>query len=153
MSLSILAPASGVVVGIAEVPDPVFSGRLLGPGLAIVPERAPGCCSPVLAPVGGTVSSLHPHAFVITAPGGREVLVHLGLETVGLEGRHFEVLAHRGQEVEAGRPVVSWSPAAVEAAGLNPIVPLVALGGRERDLSLPGPGTRVRAGQALLRWG
>lgn len=151
MSLSILAPVSGVVVGIAEVPDPVFSGRLLGPGLAIAPERAPGC-SPALAPVGGTISSIHPHAFVITAPDGREILVHLGLETVGLEGRHFEILAHRGQEVEAGRPVVSWSPTAVEAEGLNPIVPLVAMGGQERALRLPGPGTRVRAGQALLHW-
>ena len=84
MSQVVRSPVAGVVVALDDVPDPVFSGRIVGPGVAVIPDRAGGDDVSALAPISGTVSKIHPHAYVITDDNGRSVLVHLGLDTVGL---------------------------------------------------------------------
>ncbi|WP_143222414.1 PTS sugar transporter subunit IIA, partial [Actinomyces denticolens] len=106
----------------------------------------------VLAPIPGRVSKIHPHAFVITADDSRSVLVHLGLDTVGLEGRGFTVHREEGAEVRAGDPIITWSPARVERDGFNPVVPIVALDADQTDLALAAPGTAVAPGDALITW-
>ena len=115
MSLTVQSPVSGVVVALSDVPDPVFSGKIVGPGVAITPDPAGGGEVSALAPISGTVSKIHPHAYVITHDDGRSFLVHLGLDTVSLGGNGFTLLAAEGQTVDAGQPIIAWSPAQIEA--------------------------------------
>ena len=152
MSLTVRSPVAGVVVGLDSVPDPVFSGRIVGPGVAVAPDRASGEEVAALAPVGGTIAKIHPHAYIISTDEGRSGLVHLGLDTVGLGGRGFTLLAGEGEAVDAGQPVITWSPAHIEEHGLNPIVPVIALEGDESDLEPVSPGCRVAAGDTLVTW-
>ena len=152
MSLAVRSPVAGVVVGLDSVPDPVFSGRIVGPGVAVAPDRTSGEEVTALAPVGGTIAKIHPHAYIITADEGRSVLVHLGLDTVGLGGRGFTLLAGEGEAVDAGQPVITWSPAHIEEHGLNPIVPVIALDGQESILTPVPSGQRVEAGDPLMTW-
>lgn len=149
--LVVLAPVSGTVRAMADVADPVFAGEIVGPGLAIDPSRD-GVIE-AIAPVAGKIFKLHPHAFVIVAPGSRGVLVHLGLDTVQLAGAGFTLHAAEGDTVAAGDVVVSWSPANVEAGGRSPICPVVALEGKPRTVTgLVAPGAVVQAGDPLLEW-
>ena len=152
MSLTVQSPVSGVVVALSDVPDPVFSGKIVGPGVAITPDTADGGEVSALAPISGTITKIHPHAYVITNDDGHSVLVHLGLDTVSLGGSGFTLRADEGQRVEAGSPIISWSPARIEASGLNPIVPVIALEGDESDLEPVSPGCRVAAGDTLVTW-
>lgn len=152
MSLAVRSPVAGVVVGLDSVPDPVFSGRIVGPGVAVAPDRTSGEEVTALAPVGGTIAKIHPHAYIITTDEGRSVLVHLGLDTVGLRGRGFTLLAGEGEAVDAGQPVITWSPAHIEEHGLNPIVPVIALDGQESILTPVPSGQRVEAGDPLMTW-
>ena len=152
MSLTVRSPVAGVVVGLDSVPDPVFSGRIVGPGVAVAPDRASGEEVAALAPVGGTIAKIHPHAYIISTDEGRSVLVHLGLDTVGLGGRGFTLLAGEGEAVDAGQPVVTWSPAHIEEHGLNPIVPVIALEGDESALGPTLLGRKVAAGDTLMDW-
>lgn len=149
--LTVLAPVAGTVVAMADVPDPVFAGEFVGPGLAIDPTRE----GPVVAvaPVAGKIVKLHPHAFVIQAEEGRGALVHLGLDTVQLGGEGFTLHAAEGDSVNAGDRMVSWDPAAVEAGGRSPVCPVVALQGVPDDVApLAEVGSTVATGDPLLEW-
>jgi len=150
--LTVLAPVAGTVVAMADVPDPVFAGELVGPGLAIDPARDGGTVA-ALAPVAGTIAKLHAHAFVIQVDAERGALVHLGLDTVQLAGEGFTLLAAEGDTVAAGDPVVRWDPAAVEAGGRSPICPVVALQAMAGAVvPLASVGATVDAGAPLLEW-
>ena len=149
--LTVLAPVAGTVVAMADVPDPVFAGEIVGPGLAIDPTRDGVVV--VVAPVAGTVVKLHPHAFVIQSDARRGALVHLGLDTVQLGGEGFTLHAREGQVVEAGDDVISWDPGQVESGGRSPICPVVALQGAPDDITaLAEVGATVDAGDPLLEW-
>ena len=149
--LTVLAPVTGVVRAMADVPDPVFGAELVGPGMAIDPARD-GVVE-AISPIDGTIVKLHPHAFVVTSDPEHSVLVHLGLDTVQLGGAGFTLHAHEGDTVTAGDVVVSWDPAAVEAGGRSPICPIVALDGKPGCLTpLVGVGEAVRTGEALFEW-
>jgi len=80
---SVLAPCPGRLIPITETPDPVFAGELAGPGVSIDPELRE---TTVVSPISGTVVALKPHAFVVLGPDGVGVLVHLGIDTVKLDG-------------------------------------------------------------------
>ena len=152
MTLTVQSPVSGIVVTLNDVPDPVFSGKIVGPGVAVIPSPAGGDDVSALAPISGTITKIHPHAYVITNDDGHSILVHLGLDTVSLGGSGFTLLADEGQSIDAGSPVISWSPAQIQAGGLNPIVPVIALEGDESDLEPVSPGHRVAAGETLMTW-
>ena len=152
MSLTVQSPVSGVVVALSDVPDPVFSGKIVGPGVAVTPDAAGGGEVSALAPISGTISKIHPHAYVITTDDGRSILVHLGLDTVSLGGSGFTLLVAEGEAVDAGQPAITWSPAQIEAGGLNPIVPVIALEGQESILTPVSSGQLVEAGDSLMTW-
>jgi sugar PTS system EIIA component len=145
----VLAPVSGQVVGLAGVPDPVFAQAMVGPGTAIDPERGPG---EAIAPVSGTVVKMHPHAYVVVDAEGHGVLVHLGIDTVQLKGRGFELLAVEGDEVAAGRPLVRWNPAEIEAGGRSPVTAVVALDAAADALSDVLESGRIEKGDGLFSW-
>ncbi|MBQ7568736.1 phosphoenolpyruvate--protein phosphotransferase [bacterium] len=97
--LILKAPVSGATVAIEDVPDPVFASKMVGDGLSIDPT------SPfLLAPCSGKVLQIHPscHALTIKNPKGPEILMHIGLDTVGLKGEGFKPLVSQGDEVVAG---------------------------------------------------
>ncbi|RMI12797.1 PTS sugar transporter subunit IIA [Cellulomonas triticagri] len=145
--LTVLAPVGGVVHALADVDDPVFSGEIVGPGLAVQPTG-----TQVVAPVAGVVAKLHPHAFVLVAEGGRGVLVHLGINTVQLGGAGFVLHVAEGDVVEPGQLLVEWDPVAVEAGGRSAICPVVALEAAPDALTrLASPGAEVSAGDPLFR--
>ncbi|MER7369146.1 PTS glucose transporter subunit IIA [Nonomuraea wenchangensis] len=145
---TVLAPVEGAAVGLAAVPDPVFSAGLVGPGTAIDPLRGPG---KAVAPIAGKIMKLHPHAYVIVGDDGKGVLVHLGIDTVQLKGRGFRLLAAEGDRVSAGQPVVAWDPAAVEAGGRSPVCPVVALDATDGAVTGVAEGA-VHVGDELFRW-
>ncbi|MCW2166080.1 PTS system beta-glucoside-specific IIA component, Glc family /PTS system beta-glucoside-specific IIB component, Glc family /PTS system beta-glucoside-specific IIC component, Glc family [Microbacterium hydrothermale] len=142
----IVAPMTGEVIALEKVDDPVFSGGILGPGVAIRPTDGE-----VRAPISGTVSSLLPsrHALGILGDDGLEVLVHVGLDTVRLEGAPFTAHVAQGDRVEAGQHVLTADLGAIEAAGLDITTPVVVLNGDAYDVA-PLVTGRVAAGAALL---
>ncbi len=149
MSLEILSPVAGHVVPITEVPDPVFAQAMVGPGVAVQPA---GGRSDAVAPVDGTVATLHPHAYVVATEDGQAVLVHLGIDTVKEKGEGFTLHVVKGEQVRAGQPIVSWDPEAVTAAGYSAIVPVVALDASADVLSGLDAERDVAAGEKLFVW-
>jgi PTS system glucose-specific IIA component len=132
---SVLASVKGRAVPMEQVPDPVFAQLMTGPGAAVDPPRE---VVEAVAPVSGKVFKLYPHAFVILTAEGVGVLVHLGIDTVQLGGQGFTTHVNEGDEVTAGQPVTTYDVPAVEAAGRNPIVPVIALDKQAADLVLSG---------------
>lgn len=147
--LKVHAPVPGRVVLMGDVPDPVFAASLVGPGVALDPSRSR---HRAVAPIGGRLVKLHPHAFVVVTKDGRGVLVHLGIDTVQLKGEGFTLLAAEGDEVESGASVVEWDPAAVEVGGRSPVCPVVALDAAAGDLAVVVEGGEVAAGVELFTW-
>ncbi|MEV7281439.1 beta-glucoside-specific PTS transporter subunit IIABC [Streptomyces sp. NPDC093111] len=120
----LIAPVTGTAIALSEVPDPVFSGGVLGLGLAVEPASGR-----FLAPVSGTVTSLLPskHAVGITTEGGAEVLIHVGIDTVKLHGEHFTAHIAQGDHVTAGQPLLDVDLDAVRAAGYPLTTPVIVL--------------------------
>ncbi|OMC38605.1 PTS glucose transporter subunit IIA [Mycolicibacterium fortuitum] len=131
MSLTrVLAPVAGRAVALHDVPDPVFSAGMVGYGAAVDPPRG---VVQAIAPVGGKLLKLMPHAYVIMTADNVGVLVHLGLDTVALNGEGFTTHVSQGDDVAAGQVIVTYDVPAIEAKGLNPIVPVVVMDEREPD--------------------
>ena len=106
--------ADGQVVALEQVKDPVFAQKMMGDGFAVEPANGN-----IVSPVSGTVSSIFPtkHALGLVTEAGLEVLVHIGLDTVSLEGKPFEVKVSEGQTVAAGDLLVEADLDAIRAAG------------------------------------
>jgi len=119
-AIAVLAPAVGQVVALSAVPDKVFSSGAMGDGLAVVPS-----VGQAFAPVSGTLVSVMPHAFGIQADVGLEVIVHIGIDTVELKGRHFTPKVTQGQRVTAGDLLAEFDIDGIRAAGYNPITVLI----------------------------
>ena len=153
-STRILAPCPGTVVAMADVPDPVFAEEMVGPGVAIVPAVEPdGGPTTVVSPIAGTVLKVLPHAFVVMGDG-IGVLVHLGINTVRLEGDGFEVLATQGSDVAAGDPMITWDPSALPASAagqdISPVVPVVLMDAAKGSVASEAIGGSVAAGDLLF---
>ena len=119
---SLYAPIAGKAVPITEVPDPTFAEGMLGNGIAIEPTDGK-----VYAPCDATVDMMFTtgHAVSLVTDFGAEVLIHVGLETVGLEGKPFKVHAANGDKVKKGQLLIEVDLEAVKAAGLPTITPVL----------------------------
>src|SRR5665648_1156148 len=96
----VVAPMSGTVVALCDVPDPVFAALMIGPGLAILPDEPDAeeaVRVVVVAPVGGRMVSVYPHAVVVALDADRSVLVHLGVDTEDLATACFDVAVEEGE--------------------------------------------------------
>ena len=118
----IYAPIAGKAVAITEVPDPTFAEGMLGNGIAIQPTDGK-----VYAPVNGTVDTMFDtgHAVSLISDNGIEILIHVGLETVGLNGAPFQVKCKNGQKVKKGDILMIADLEAIKAAGLPTITPVL----------------------------
>lgn len=152
--LSVLAPLSGTVAALADVPDEVFAAGLIGPGIAIVPSTE--SLTTVVAPMRGTIVKVHPHAVALAAADAASsggLLVHLGVDTVKLAGSGFTVFVSDGDPVAQGDRLITWDAGHAAAAGYAVISPVVLLGAPPETVSsLLRPGDRVTAGDPVLRW-
>ena len=146
------APLAGQVVALADVPDPVFAGLVVGAGLAVEPgEDATEV--PVVSPVAGRVMKVHPHAFVVLDDSGAGVLVHLGIDTVRLEGQGFTVHVADGDEVERGARMITWDPTAVRRAGYSAVCPVVVMQSKADDVEpAVAVGSSAVVGEPLFTW-
>ena len=126
MSFLVRAPFAAHVLPLSEVPDPVFASGVVGDGRALLPE-ADVTCVTVHSPINGVVTKLKSHAAIITSTRGPSILIHLGIDTVGLRGRGFAPLVEEGDIVDAGTPLIHWDLGPVRAAGLSPFVPVIVV--------------------------
>ncbi len=131
-SIVVTAPFSGTLVPLSEVPDETFASGVLGEGIAIEPSDGLFC-----SPVDGTVETIAEtkHAIGFAADNGLEILVHVGLETVSLNGEGFEILVKEGDRVKAGQPVAKADLALIRERGLKTITSMVLTGGAD-DMEL-----------------
>ena len=118
----VYAPMAGEAVDISQVPDPTFSSGAMGNGIAIQPTVGKVC-----SPVNGTVDMMFDtgHAVTLVSDNGIEILIHVGLETVGLNGAPFQVKVQNGQKVKKGDILMIADLDAIKAAGLPTITPVL----------------------------
>lgn len=116
------SPLSGKVLPLSDVPDKVFSSGAMGKGLAIDPEKGE-----LIAPADGEITTIFPtgHAVGLTTKDGIEILMHIGMDTVELEGQGFETFVKQGDQVKAGDLLVQFDIEAIKAAGYSVITPIV----------------------------
>ncbi|MFD2307793.1 beta-glucoside-specific PTS transporter subunit IIABC [Enterococcus termitis] len=118
----ISSPLTGDIVPLENINDKAFASGTLGQGLAISPTKGE-----VVSPVNGTVTMAFAtgHAVGLTSENGAEVLIHIGLDTVQLDGKHFELKVTQGQTVKAGDPLVVFDIEAIKAAGFDVTTPVI----------------------------
>ncbi|HJF23342.1 MAG TPA: beta-glucoside-specific PTS transporter subunit IIABC [Mammaliicoccus lentus] len=116
------APVTGNVLDLTTINDPVFSSLAMGKGIAIQPDS-----DVVVAPFNGVVESLFPtgHAIGLKSDNGAEVLIHIGIDTVKLEGKHFKPLVSQGETVEVGQPLIEFDRKAIADEGFDTVIPVV----------------------------
>lgn len=117
-----ISPIKGEIVPITEVPDQVFAGKMMGDGFAMKPEEGL-----IVSPVNGTILNAFPtkHALGIKSEGGREILIHVGLDTVNLHGEGFEMLIKEGDVVKAGQPLLKADLQYIGDHAKSTITPIV----------------------------
>lgn len=150
--MTVLAPVTGTVIAMSEVPDPVFAAELVGPGLAIEPDPILG--REVRSPIDGVVLKLHPHAFVVQAVDGRGILVHLGINTVQLDGQGFSLAVAEGDRVTAGQVLLQWDIDEIAGTGRSVVCPVVALDAKPDAVQRSAAhGSQTDGESTLLIWG
>ena len=119
---TLLAVADGDLIPLSEVPDPVFSQKLAGDGAAIIVKG-----NTIVAPASGELSLIFKtkHAFAMTLDNGLEILVHIGVDTVSLNGEGFEQLVEQGIKVKAGTPIMKIDRDFILSKGLSLATPVL----------------------------
>lgn len=132
-TFSILLPLKGIVQPITELPDPVFAEKMMGDGVAIDPLD-----TVLYAPFAGKITQIHPSHHAVTLQNGDvEVLMHIGLDTVALKGRGFEIKAEEGDMVEAGQPLLSFDPDIIARECVSVQSAIVITSGQEANVAVP----------------
>ena len=121
-AIEIIAPLSGEIVNIEDVPDVVFAEKIVGDGIAIKPAGIK-----MVAPVDGTIGKIFEtnHAFSIESNDGVELFVHFGIDTVELKGEGFKRIAEEGQTVKAGETIIEFDLELLEEKSKSTLTPVV----------------------------
>ncbi|MCI1902514.1 PTS glucose transporter subunit IIA [Enterococcus hirae] len=127
-TLNLFAPVDGELQDLTKVPDPVFAQKMMGEGFAVMPSAAE-----IYSPVTGEVTSIFKtkHAISLKSPAGLEVLVHIGLDTVGLNGGPFSMAVKEGDSVTKDTLLATADFAAIKEAGKNEAVLVVLPNGKD----------------------
>ncbi len=142
----IVSPITGQILPIEEVEDATFSQKLLGDGLAIIPAEGK-----LYAPAAGLVQGLQKksgHALCITTPSGVELLLHIGRDTVKMDGRGFTIHCDEGQQVAQGDLLIEFDIDAIKAEGYDTSSPIIVLNTDEYDFA-KAPTGPIRRGEVL----
>lgn len=119
---AVIQPVKGKIIDIAEVNDPAFSSENMGKGVAVIPESGE-----MIAPVSGMVAVAFPtgHAYGIQCDNGTEILIHIGIDTVELNGNGFKSYVRQGKRVEKGQKLVSVDLPYIKDKGFDPTVMII----------------------------
>jgi PTS system beta-glucosides-specific IIC component len=142
------SPLSGTVVPLSEVPDPAFASEAMGKGVAIEPTAGR-----IVAPFDGTVTVAFKkkHALAVVSDKGAEILVHVGIDTVKLDGQHFTSHIQEGDRVKAGQLLLEFDVEKIKAAGYHTVTPIIVTNSHEYTDVLPLQQGQVREGVELLQ--
>lgn len=145
--ISLYAPINGETVPLEEVPDPVFSEEMMGNGIAIKPSD-----ELVTAPVDGKVIQLFStkHAVGILAENGAEILIHIGIDTVELQGEGFTAYVEEGDHVKKGDKLVAFNYTTVETKAKSTLIPIIITNTDEMSEISPIDKKSVRAGEDIV---
>jgi phosphocarrier protein FPr/phosphocarrier protein len=143
--VTVLAPMTGWVAPLGEVPDPVFAEKIMGDGVAIDPTDGR-----IVAPCDGTIVTLTCHAFTVRDRSGLEILTHVGLDTVALKGEGFKVLAREGLAVKAGDPILIADLDLLARKAKSLISPVIVAGGGNARIVHRAESREVAAGAFLM---
>lgn len=143
----ILSPMTGTVLGLSQIPDPTFASGLLGQGVAIIPSD-----NKVIAPFAGEVASLFQtrHAIGLLSHSGIELLIHVGIDTVRLDGKPFTAHVQVGDAFRAGDLLLEFDRQAILDAGYDLATPIIITNSDEYPEVMTVAGTAVTAGTPLL---
>ena len=146
-AVTITSPLEGRAVPISEIPDPVFSTGVVGDGIAIEPTSntvvCPADATVVTAPESG-------HAFGLKLDSGVELLIHVGIDTVELGGKGFDVKVKAGDHVSAGQPLVVFDPTVIDEAGYSKITPVLVTNGFDYSNVTGIPADDVTTGTPVI---
>lgn len=145
----VCTPVRGIVMELAEVGDGVFSEGIIGPGCAVKPEE-----DVIRAPFDGTIYTVAEtgHAVGMVSKEGAELLLHIGLDTVKMQGQGFETLVKAGQEVKSGQELVRFDREQIAKAGYSDVIMVLVTNADKNSLKLCGKAKRViAAGEPLMK--
>lgn len=142
----ITAPLDGKVILLSEAKDETFASGILGYGAAIIPSDGK-----LYAPVNGELISLFPtnHALGIRTEDNRELLIHIGIDTVKLEGKYFKAHVNQGQKISRGQLLVEFDHEAIRQEGYDTTTMVIVTGSTEQEMQLTGKG-EVKHGDSLI---
>ncbi|GGF20639.1 PTS glucose transporter subunit IIA [Halobacillus andaensis] len=145
-TVEVVAPVNGEIVDLKKVPDPVFAEKMMGEGLAIKPADGE-----VVSPVNGEVVQLFPtnHAVGLKTKSGVEVLIHIGLETVSMEGEGFTAHISQGDKVRAGDKLISFEKGLVEEKAKSTVTPIIITNSNDVNVEVKEE-TKAAAGTTVL---
>lgn len=144
-SLTVLSPMTGNAVSLADTGDDAFAAEILGKGVAVEPVEGK-----VYAPFDATVSALMEHAIGLTGKNGVEMIIHIGIDTVKLNGKHYTPHCTQGQEVKAGDLLMEVDLSAIQSEGYKTITPVIVTNTAQYTDVLPETGKEIKAGESLL---
>ena len=144
----VVAPISGNILPLSEVPDEVFAQKMVGDGIAIQPIAS----GVMLAPASGRVEKIFDtnHAFSIVTPAGIEIFVHFGMDTVQLEGKGFERIAEEGAVVKAGDPLIKYDYDFLKANAKSIITPVIISNYEDYASLNPVESGKATAGETVV---
>ena len=146
-TLELLAPVTGEIIELSEVPDKLFAAKIVGDGIAIKPTD-----NKMVAPIAGVIKQLFPskHALGIESEDGVEVLIHIGIDTVELEGEGFESLVEQDDEVKAGDELIKFDVDYISENATSIMTPVVITNQDDIDSFEVAETEKVTAGEDKL---
>lgn len=149
-AIEIVAPLSGTIVNIEDVPDVVFAEKIVGDGIAIKPTG-----NKMVAPVDGTIGKIFEtnHAFSIESESGIELFVHFGIDTVELKGEGFTRIAEEGQKVKKGDVIIELDLPLLEDKAKSTLTPVVISNMDEVKELIKLSGTVIAGETSVIRIG
>lgn len=143
---AIVSPLDGRLIPLEEVADEVFSAGILGNGMAVIPERGE-----LYAPADATIDTVFDskHAISMLCENGAELLIHVGLDTVKLEGKHFDPQVHNGDKVKAGQLIMKFDLNALKKEGYDTVTPVIVTNADDYELQKASSGG-VKNGNVIM---
>lgn len=143
---SVSSPLKGKLIDLTEVPDEVFSAGILGEGMAVVPEKGE-----LYAPADATIDTVFDskHAISMVCDNGAELLLHVGLDTVKLEGKYYDVQVKNGDKVKAGQLLMKFDIKAIQKAGYQTVTPVIITNANQYQLNKATDG-EIAVGKTIM---
>ena len=147
-TITVCSPATGELVSISKVSDPTFAQEIMGRGMAVIPKE-----ETIVSPINGTVQMVFDtkHAIGFLSEEGAEVLVHVGLDTVNLNGQYFEALVKDGDSVQVGTPVLKVDLKGIQKAGYEIVTPVIVTNSADYADVIVGEERKIQKAEAIMK--